>query len=183
MRTLAILLLATVNLTLLVSVSLPLFRHDASVPVVTAPEPQEKVATEAKGGSAGPGTPASHSPSAAAPVSNTAASDHGSNFLYVKGSGGAQGVQGDRVERDGKTVADLKDVKDVEPIAELLPGGEKVLAGPGTPNSEFVTNTLSSKQSSTNDPGESSSPKSLGILSPAQRINTVPPTVSEESPL
>ena len=193
MRTLAILLLATVNLALLVSVSIPLFRHEAYVPVIVAAHSesaaQDKAAVAAIIPAAavpavtGNSPEAVHSAAAATHASESTAPADNSTFLYVKASGLPQGA---RVERDSKSVADLKDVKDVEPIAELLPPGERVLSDPGVPNSEFVTSTVTSVtsgQSSSNNAGESSGTKSLGILRPAQVINTVPPTVSEESPL
>ena len=201
MRTTAIILLATVNLALLISVALPMFRHDSAPVALTAPTGSaasdkgasiEPVTTQGKpalmantglktdAAIKGTGTPAAK----AAAKGNAVAKTGDAALLYVKEDENTDGPRpGARYESDGKdiadgkSIADVKDEKDVEPIAELLPGGETILTGPADPNSEFVSIPAPSSG------GESSTRKTLGIFAPVQISNTVPPTVSEETPL
>ncbi|GEM_PF-4139499 len=177
MRTVAILLLAAVNMALLATVSLELLLPQTSAPAIAAMGAES-------------GKPDSEK--AAALVKAEPAAKADAPILYVKravpvaemvdpqtGMGGTAADISDAADgktvADGKDIVDAKDAKDLAPVAELLPGESRVLSGTPDPNSEFDPNALQGSSGS-------SSGQSSGILTPARVINIVPPTVSQETP-
>ena len=177
MRTVAIILLAAVNLALLVTVSLRMVRPDDATWLASAPldrGPEVKIA------------PSLSAPSLSAPILKTAP------ILYVKeGSSQTAGSQAASSQTaapksfsDSKDYVATEDAKDsVPPVAELVPVRAAIPVGIPNPNLEFLSQP---------PPGHASGSHSLpsdppsdppGLLDPPRVINVVPPTVSQEAPL
>ena len=154
MRTLAILLLAGINLALLTTVSLQLLRSADSPPApVLVSEPAVPAIKEAR-------------------------------ILYVKEVPSQTSRKVISDNKDVKDVKDVVDAKDsVEPVAELLPDPPRILSGAPVPNSEFVSNRSSNPPSDSSISSTIHPAAGLtGILAPPRASNIAPPTVSGETP-